>query len=222
MAANDYPLAKKGKVIGEPYQGTHAKSFNQKGGSDNWQSENAVDIAVPVGTPVYAVSDGVIGSRIGSLGSGGRFAGLRVYVNTADNSYYYAHLSKLAVKAGQKVTAGQLIGYSGSANGVSHLHFAAKTGNPNDVLSGSVSTGGSSTPVQDSSASTVSVVPPVAIPSPSDTMIGGSNLQMPGSVDYQIDPSHVTSLWQMAAGSELVSPETQQMLSNAQLAAGSV
>jgi hypothetical protein len=116
-----YPLGTHGKIIGTPHSGTHTLG--------NWQSDNAVDIAVPVGTPVYAVSDGVIGSRIGSLGKGGRFAGLRVTLQGRNDSYYYAHLSKLRVKAGQRVRAGQLLGYSGSANGVAHLHFGVENGN---------------------------------------------------------------------------------------------
>ncbi len=48
-----YPLAARGKIIGLPYQGTHAQL-------PGWESRNAVDIAVPYGTPVYAVADGVI------------------------------------------------------------------------------------------------------------------------------------------------------------------
>lgn len=123
-------FAGKPKIIGGPFQGTHAKAFNQRGGSDNWESEQAVDIAVPVGTPIRAPYSGVIGSQIGSLGSGGRFAGLRVHLAGAGNELYFAHLSRLAVKAGQQVKAGQIIGYSGSANGVAHLHLAAKNGNP--------------------------------------------------------------------------------------------
>lgn len=130
-----YPLGKRGKVIGTPFSGTHAKAFNVAGGSDNWQSENAVDIAIPVGTPVYAVEDGVLGNT-GSLGEGGRFAGLRTNLVGSRNSYYYAHLSKLApgVHAGAHVRKGQLLGYSGAANGVAHLHFAAERGDPRKAL----------------------------------------------------------------------------------------
>jgi murein DD-endopeptidase MepM/ murein hydrolase activator NlpD len=121
-----YPLGTKGKIIGTPNSGTHTIG--------NWQSDNAVDIAVPVGTPVYAVTDGVIGSRIGSLGKGGRFAGLRLTLQGNGDSYYYAHLSKLGVKAGQRVRAGQLLGYSGSANGVAHLHFGVQNGNVQSIV----------------------------------------------------------------------------------------
>ena len=53
-----------------------------------------------------------------------------MHLVTQGNEFYYAHLSKLAVKAGQSVVKGQLIGYSGSANGAAHLHIAAKHGDP--------------------------------------------------------------------------------------------
>jgi murein DD-endopeptidase MepM/ murein hydrolase activator NlpD len=119
-----YPLATHGKIIGTPYAGTHTLY-------GNWESDNAVDIAVPVGTPVRAAFSGRIGSQIGSLGSGDpRLAGLRVHVDGPSNSAYYQHLSRLAVKAGQQVKAGQIIGYSGAANGVAHLHFAVERGSP--------------------------------------------------------------------------------------------
>lgn len=131
-----YPLGKRGKIIGTPYQGTHGKGFNAHGGSDNWESENAVDISVPVNTPVYAVADGVIGNQIGSLGSGGRFAGQRVHLQTGGNEFYYAHLSRLNVKAGERVRKGQLIGWSGAANGVAHLHLASAKGNPDNLFGG--------------------------------------------------------------------------------------
>lgn len=131
--ADLYPLPTKGKLIGTPGQGTHAKAFNVKGGSDNWESENAIDISTPTGTPVLAVADGTIGPQIGAQG-GGRFAGLRVHLVTSGNEFFYAHLSKLTVKAGETVTAGQIIGYSGSADGVQHLHIASKVGNPQDIF----------------------------------------------------------------------------------------
>lgn len=130
-ASGSYPLGKRGKLIGTPFSGTHAVAFNRAGGSDNWQSERAVDISVPIGTPVYAEESGVLGNT-GSLGQGGRFAGLRTNLVGKSNSYYYAHLSKLApgIRAGAHVKKGQLLGYTGEANGVPHLHFAVEKGDP--------------------------------------------------------------------------------------------
>lgn len=124
-ATQGYPLAKVGKVIGLPYQGTHTLF-------GNWESDNAVDIAAPKGTPVYATEGGTIGSQIGALSTGGdpKLLGLRLHLDTKGNEWYYAHLSKILVKPGQRVQEGQLLGYSGEANGVAHLHIASKNGSP--------------------------------------------------------------------------------------------
>lgn len=119
-----YPAGKKGKLIGSPYGGTHSLG--------NWQSDNAVDIALAIGTPILAAQDGVVSNRFGSLGKGGRFQGLRMSLNGNGQSTFYAHMSKFAsgIKPGVKVRRGQIIGYSGSANGVAHLHFGVQNGSP--------------------------------------------------------------------------------------------
>jgi murein DD-endopeptidase MepM/ murein hydrolase activator NlpD len=115
-----YPLGQPGRLIGFPYQGTHLLY-------GNWESDNAVDISAPIGTPVYAVAAGTIGSQIGALGSGDpHLQGERLHLVTATDEYYYAHLSLIVVRPGQTVQAGQLLGYSGEANGVAHLHFAER------------------------------------------------------------------------------------------------
>jgi murein DD-endopeptidase MepM/ murein hydrolase activator NlpD len=109
---------KHAKIIGTPYTGTHTLG--------NWQSDRAVDIAVPKGTPVYAVVGGKV-TRAGKLPGnlGARFTGLRVQLGDEE---WFGHLSRLVVRAGQTVAPGQLIGYSGEANGVEHLHYARRTG----------------------------------------------------------------------------------------------
>lgn len=90
---------------------------------ENWQSNNAWDIGMPVGTPIYAATDGVIGSDVGVQASRPD-DGQRLTLNGQGNSFWYGHLSKIAVRPGQRVRAGQLIGYSGaSANGAAHLHI---------------------------------------------------------------------------------------------------
>lgn len=81
-----------------------------------------IDIASSRGTPIYASGDGVVVSPPGR----GRGYGIRVII---DHGYgyksMYAHLSKKAVKYGEKVKRGQIIGYVGST-GLSvapHLHY---------------------------------------------------------------------------------------------------
>lgn len=124
-----YPLAVHGQLIGVPYVGTHLLY-------GNWESDNAIDIAVDTGTPVLAVDDGVIGSQIGPLQTGGdpRLLGLRLHLKTATNEWYYAHLSHLDVSAGQHVRQGQRLGLSGSANGVEHLHLASQHSDPAPLI----------------------------------------------------------------------------------------
>jgi len=120
------PTGGKGLLIGSPRQGTHTLG--------NWQSDNAIDVKVPKGSPIFAARSGTIGSRIGPLDSKSpRFQGQRLTVEAGRNDFYYAHLSKILVKPGEHVKAGQLIGYSGKANGVPHLHFASRVGNPKAV-----------------------------------------------------------------------------------------
>ncbi|MCR5475957.1 MAG: M23 family metallopeptidase [Lachnospiraceae bacterium] len=85
-----------------------------------------IDIAVPIGTAVMASCGGTV-SRAG-WGSG---YGYVVYIDHPDGkSTRYGHLSKVLVKAGQKVSQGQKIALSGNT-GVStgpHLHFEILVG----------------------------------------------------------------------------------------------
>lgn len=119
------------KIIGFPYQGSHTLY-------GNWESDNAIDIQTPIGTPVYAIAPGTIGSEIGPINSTDpHLQGQRLHLVTGNNEYYYAHLSQIVVKPGQRVKAGTLLGYSGSANGVQHLHIASKYGNPTSLFPGS-------------------------------------------------------------------------------------
>jgi murein DD-endopeptidase MepM/ murein hydrolase activator NlpD len=85
------------------------------------RAHTGVDITAPKGTPVYATADGTVSGE--NPGSG---YGIVVVLNHG-YSYQtlYAHLSKKAVRPGQKVKRGQVIGYVGStgmASG-SHLHY---------------------------------------------------------------------------------------------------
>lgn len=106
---------------GGPGQGTHSYSADP----NNWQSDTAYDLMGSDGTPVYAAHAGVIsGTR--PFNSDGRFWGMAAYLNVPGGQFYYKHLKRLAVKAGQTVQAGDLIGYLGTGvNGGPHLHLGA-------------------------------------------------------------------------------------------------
>lgn len=121
-----YPVARQGKLIGTPYAGTHNLG--------NWQSDNAVDIGVPTGTPIFALEDGTIAKTVNRPSGGGRFAGGQITLRGRGNSYFYGHTSRIAVKPGQHVRRGQVIGYTGSANGVEHLHLGVQHGDPRRII----------------------------------------------------------------------------------------
>jgi murein DD-endopeptidase MepM/ murein hydrolase activator NlpD len=232
VAARNYPLGKHGHVIGTPYQGTHAVAFNKKGGSNNWQSENAYDLAVPVGTPVYAVTSGTIGPNIGPQG-GGRFAGDRVSVVSSNNEFFYGHLSSLVVNAGQNVSAGQLIGYSGEADGVAHLHFASKNGDPAAWFTGKVQTGTPDQPPQPGvpqlpAADTAATAPAVTPPTLDQPDLGVTTspdttqpFQPPPGSGPQSTNSFLVDMWNRIASQPGASPDAQLLAANAQLATGS-
>jgi murein DD-endopeptidase MepM/ murein hydrolase activator NlpD len=83
-----------------------------------------VDFAVPQGTDIVAVADGVIANA-----NWGKSYGIHlvqeVVLNDKKSWVIYAHLSKALVKIGDKVTKGQHIGESGNTGNSSgpHLHF---------------------------------------------------------------------------------------------------
>ncbi len=87
---------------------------------------SGVDYAARYGSPIVAVSDGVI-SYAGRHGGHGNY--VRVEHGGGLGSGY-AHMSRIAVDSGSRVRAGQVIGYVGST-GLStgpHLHFEVYRG----------------------------------------------------------------------------------------------
>jgi murein DD-endopeptidase MepM/ murein hydrolase activator NlpD len=98
----------------------------------------AIDIAAPLGTPVTAASDGVV-AFVGHLPDG---AMIVLVAHPGGYVSEYAHLDDTfalpAVKVGQTVMAGQVIGFIG-LTGITtgpHLHYAVmKDGAPIDPLS---------------------------------------------------------------------------------------
>lgn len=81
----------------------------------------AIDYAAPMGTPIRSVGDGTISSA-GWSGSYGNLVGIR---HNGTYSTNYAHMSKIAVRKGQKVKQGEVIGYVGSTGFSTgpHLHY---------------------------------------------------------------------------------------------------
>lgn len=86
---------------------------------------NGIDLQAAIGTPVYATDDGVIHMEGWNISWSGTAGGIAAIIRHAWGYSGYAHLSSTIINAGQQVTRGQLIGYSGNT-GVGtgpHLHF---------------------------------------------------------------------------------------------------
>jgi murein DD-endopeptidase MepM/ murein hydrolase activator NlpD len=85
---------------------------------------NGIDLAATSGTPVYATADGVV-SRADWYSSYGLYISLE---HGASLQTRYAHLSRLAVAAGDTVKKGDVIGYVGSTGRSTgpHLHYEVR------------------------------------------------------------------------------------------------
>ena len=83
-----------------------------------------IDLAAPTGTPIYASASGTVG-RADWFSSYGLFISID---HGADLETRYAHLSRLAVEAGDRVEKGELIGYVGSTGRSTgpHLHYEVR------------------------------------------------------------------------------------------------
>jgi murein DD-endopeptidase MepM/ murein hydrolase activator NlpD len=88
------------------------------------RAHQGVDYGAPTGTPVWAVSDGMV-KTAGWQGGCGKAVTLH-HRNGLDT--VYCHLSAIAVRAGTHVTQKQVIGAVGQTGLASgpHLHFAVK------------------------------------------------------------------------------------------------
>ena len=86
-----------------------------------WKSHNGTDYAAKKGTPVRAAGNGRV-----THSTYNKFNGNYVFIQHGDGIVTkYLHFSKRAVKKGQRVKQGQVIGYVGST-GMSqapHLHY---------------------------------------------------------------------------------------------------
>lgn len=117
--------------MGLPVNGRVSSSFGMRMHPilGYYRMHKGIDIACPYGSPVYAVVDGVV-NWAGYKGGYGNFIGIS---GQGGVSTGYGHLSRVAVRSGQRVARGTLVGYSGNS-GLStgpHLHFEVTRGGMN-------------------------------------------------------------------------------------------
>jgi len=96
---------------------------NPRGIGPTRRLHRAIDIGLPIGTPILAVDEGIV-THVQSqdIGDAGIWTAIR---HPSGISSRYIHLSRTLVKVGQQVQRGERIGLSGdtASPGVPHLHL---------------------------------------------------------------------------------------------------
>jgi murein DD-endopeptidase MepM/ murein hydrolase activator NlpD len=119
-----------GTTVKIPAAGAH-------GGQSGWQSSNAWDIMAPVGTPVYALADGVA-QTFSDYGKdvvktqGKKLYGQSFTVKSDGGlpDLYYTHLEGSPIRQGSKIQCGQFLGYIMDFPNSSsdHVHIGVSSG----------------------------------------------------------------------------------------------
>ncbi|KAB2809710.1 peptidoglycan DD-metalloendopeptidase family protein [Pimelobacter simplex] len=97
-----------------------------------WSSyHTGLDFAAPTGTPIRAVTNGVVTSA----SFDGAYGNKTVITLDDGTELWFCHQSAFAVSTGDKVRAGELIGYVGGTGHVTgpHLHLEVRPGGGDPV-----------------------------------------------------------------------------------------
>ena len=115
-----------------PVDGPVVSGFGMRWG----RMHEGIDIAVPAGTPIRAADAGTVVLMQSEAESGG-YGNFTCLDHGGGLQTCYAHQSSFAVSAGQSVSQGDVIGYSGCTGHCfgDHLHFEVRVGGvPTDPL----------------------------------------------------------------------------------------
>ena len=122
QAAADESADTRGAGYVRPATGSTSSCYGARWGVTHY----GVDIAAPIGTPVYAAAAGVVERAGAATGFG-----LAVYIRGDDGAItVYGHVNEYYVTAGERVAAGEQIaevGNRGQSTGP-HLHFEVHPG----------------------------------------------------------------------------------------------
>ncbi len=123
IAAEKAPFA---MPVKNAFRFTSGYGFRRDPKTGGRRMHKGVDFAAPVGTDLFATADGVV-SKAGWQSGYGRMVTIQHDFGIETR---YAHLSKIRVKVGQKVSRGDHIGDMGASGRVTgvHLHYEVRVG----------------------------------------------------------------------------------------------
>jgi len=114
--------------IGFPVRGriTSTLGWREDPFGNGYEYHTGIDIEAHYGAPVYATAEGIV-VYAGWYSDYGRAI---IIKHPSGYKTLYGHLSKIKVKYGQKVKAGEIIGYVGSTGRSTgpHLHYEVRLG----------------------------------------------------------------------------------------------
>lgn len=111
-----------------PVDGKVSSYFGPRGK----RKHEGIDIPMPAGTPIRAAKNGVVTRTGDNSTMGFRGYGNFVLLDHGNGlESFYAHCSSVAVRQGQRIMQGQIIGYVGSTgrSTANHLHFEVRVNN---------------------------------------------------------------------------------------------
>ncbi len=121
---NMYRIAAEKAPFGQPVQASYrfTSGFGQRWG----RLHAGTDFAAPIGTPIYSTADGVV-IEAGWASGYGRLIKIQHEFGIETR---YAHLNKISVQVGQRVSRGDRIGDMGNSGRSTgpHLHYEVRVG----------------------------------------------------------------------------------------------
>lgn len=108
----------------ESYRMTSAYGYREDPFKGRRANHKGLDMAAPIGTPIYATADGIVG-RSQWVSGYGKYIEIN---HGGEIQTRYGHMSKLLVEANEYVKRGQMIGLMGSTGRStgSHLHYEVR------------------------------------------------------------------------------------------------